>query len=359
MKTLAGIAVGAVLLVIFSCSNEGDGFLARLLKGSGGGVPVTVESVAVRERQREAAFPARAETAETVDVSVPEEAIVASVSVTEGQPVSAGTELLRLSTDDLNTKLTNLRMDLRDAQARFDRDSYFARNKDRLLAEGRMDQAQFDNIDAELERDSAALEKLKADQAKLEERIASPFVASPIPGVVSKINIAPGLAATAGSPLMSIAKSDQLSFSFRIPPSFLPSASAGQGIRIRFPESGETVQARITSVAAEADPADGSYVVKAAASAAKQNQGAGAEALLSTPEKQRVFVVPEEALIRDRSAVFVFTVEKRTAHKIQVIPSDTMGNQVEIARGLKEDDTVVVRGQDKLSEGTVVDIWKR
>ena len=43
----------------------------------------------------------------------------------------------------------------------------------------------------------------------------------------------------------------------------------------------------------------------------------------------------------------------------RVIPSETVGTQVEIVRGLKDDDLVVVRGQEKLAEGTVVDFGKR
>ena len=361
MRTAIGIIIGAAILVIFSCSNEGDGFLAGLLKGGGGGVPVTVESVLVEERQKDLTISASVEPGESIEVSLPDEVVVERVLVTEGQAVSAGAELVRLSEADLSAKLGRMRTEAREAQANFERDSYFSKNKDRLLAEGRIDQTQYDNIDGEVEKEEAGLEKIRQDLAKMEERAASPSVTSPIAGVVAKVNTAPGLATPAGRPIVTIAKSDQLSISFRLPANYASVARAGQTVKVRFAESGETADARITSVGTEIDPGDNTFQVKAsvASPAARFKPGTRVEAQVPTSERQRIFIVPEEALMRERGAVFVFTVDKKVARKVQVLPSDTKGNRVEIARGLKEDDIVVVRGQDKISDGTAVDIWKK
>ncbi len=361
LRTAIGIIIGAVILVIFSCSNEGEGFLANLLKGDGGGVPVTVESVMVEERQGKLIVPAKVEPAETTEVSLPDDVVVESVLVTEGQSVPAGYELIRLSEADFAAKLAKMRADARDAQANLERDSYFARNKDRLLAEGRIDQTQYDNIDAEVEKGEAELERMRLDLSRMEERAASTSVTSPVAGVVSRIDTAPGLATPAGKPIVTIANSDRLVLSFRLPAAYSTVARAGQTVKVRFPDTGDGADARVTSVGTQVDGRDNAFDVKASVPNPGMRFKAGMRAEVSVPtsERRRVFIVPEEALIRERGAVFVFTVDRRTARKIQVLPSDSKGSRVEITRGLKEDDIVVVRGNDKISDGTVVDIWKR
>lgn len=361
MKTIIGIIIGIGILVAFSCSNEGDGFLARILKGSPGGVPVAVESVVAEERQRQFAIPATIEPAESVEVTLPEDAVIERVLVAEGQAVASGAELVRLSEADVTSKLATLRTDLRDAQARLDRDTYFAQNKDRLLAEGRIDQTTYDNIDEETEKDEADLEKIRQDVSKLEERQASPVVTSPIAGVVQRIYAAPGLVAQGGKSIATIGKAETMTITFRLPAAYAAVARAGQTVKVTFPDLGESASARILSIGTEIDPGDNGFAVRASLANPGGRLKAGMRAQVEVPmaEKQRVHIIPEEALIRERGAVFVYTVDKKIARKVQVIPSETVGTKVEIARGLKDDDIVVVRGQERLSEGTAVDFGKR
>lgn len=359
MKGAILIAIGAIILIAFSCSNEGDGFFARLLKGGSAGIAVTVESVSVQERAKEMSVPAQIEAAEAVEVTAPEDVVVERVLVAEGDRVSAGDPLVRLSEADLTARLSRLRADLKEAQALLDKNTYFFKNRDRLLAEGRIDQTQYDNLESEVAKDEAAIEKIRQDIAKAEERPPAPVIASPIAGIVAKIAIAPGLTAPAGKPIMAVAKSDQLTVAFRLPQEDAGLVRAGQTVRLAFPEiGGESVAARVMGQGTEVDPRDNtvSFAAAIANPGGRYRAGMRAEVLLPTADRQRLFIVPEEALIRERGAVFVYTVDKRVAHKVQVLPSESVGNRVEILRGLKEGDVVVVRGHDKLAEGTKVDI---
>lgn len=363
MKTAILIAIGTVILIAFSCSNEGDGFLARLLKGSSAGVPVTVESVSVQERTKEMAVPAALEAAEGVEVTLPEDVIVEAVLVREGDRVAAGDPIVRLSETDVTARLAKLRNDLKEAQALLDKNTYFLKNRDRLLGEGRIDQTQYDNLESEVAKDEASLEKIRQEITKMEERQTNPVVACPAAGIVTKIAAAPGLTAPAGKPIMTVAKSDQMTATFRLPQALSGAIRPGQTVPILFPEQGNaSAAARVMGVGAEIDPNDNAFPVTAVFSNAGGRYRPGMRALAQVPtaDRQRLFIVPEEALIRERGAVFVFTVDDRVAHKVQVIPSESIGgNRVEILRGLKEGDIVVVRGHDKLSEGTRVDIWKK
>jgi RND family efflux transporter MFP subunit len=360
MKTAIFVTIAAVLLIAFSCSNEGTGFFARFLKGGGSAVPVTVESVVAEERAQELHAPATIEPAESVEITLPEDVQIESLAVTEGTAVGVGDVLLHISERDMTSRLARVRTDLKDAQSQVEKNSYLLRNRDRLLDEGKIDKSTYDSLDSELETSTAAVDKLQQEIARIEERSTNPNVTSPIAGVVGKLGAVAGLVVPAGRSIMTIVKADPALVAFRLPSHDAQTVKAGMSLGVRFPDlAGETAFARVTSIGTQLDPADNTFAVKATVlnPNGRYKTGMNAEVQFQATEKQRFFLIPEEALLKEQRAFFVFVVIKGVAHKVQVIPNQTVDNRVEIARGLKEEDLVVVKGNDKLTEGTVVDIW--
>ena len=158
MRNAIIIVCFAIILIVFSCSNERGGFLSRLLSGGGSAVPVTVESVVGQDRTESTTRPASIDASEQVSVTIPEEATVDRISVAEGAPVTAGQEVAHLSEEEVNTKIARLRMDLQDAQNKADRNAYILKNRDRMLEEERIDKAQYDSAEAGREAGHGFLE---------------------------------------------------------------------------------------------------------------------------------------------------------------------------------------------------------
>lgn len=349
------------LFLIQGCSNEGGGLLDRFLKGTSSAIPVTVESVTAIERSQNLKVPAELEV-ETVDVSLSEDTIVEKVFSNEGETVTAGDPLFKISEQEISIKLAKLRNDLKDEQATLDKNNYLLRNRDRLLEEGKIDRSQYDGFDNEVQLNEATIEKKQAEISRLEERLANPIVTTPITGIVSKINAAPGISVPANRTIMTITRADPITLSFKLQSLNASAVKPGMIVKAKILDFlGEPIPARIVSVGTELDPGDSSFSVKAqiANPGIRLKAGMKAEVEFPTQEKQRFLVIPEEALIKEQRAFFVFLVVNGVAHKIQVIPNESIGNRIEISRGLKEGDIVVVKGNDKLNEGTVVDIWGR
>lgn len=362
MKATILMIIGVALLIVFSCSNESGGLLDRLLKGSGGGKPVTVESVVIEERSSETKIPATLEAPATRDVTLPEEVTIERLAVAVGDSVSVGDPLARISEQDLTSRLARRRTELKEAQATLDKNKYFLANRDRLLDEKRLDLTQYENLGSEITSNEATIEKLKSEISKLEELSTATTVASPFAGIVSEVNASAGMKVPAGKSLMSIIKPDPITASMRLPPASATTVRIGSTFTVRFPQlDGKTAIARVTSVGTELDTKDNTFEIKATIPNPAQLYKAGMKAEVSIPsaDKRLLFIIPEEALIRERDAFFVFTVDKGRARKIQIIPSETVGTRVGIIRGLKEGDIVVVKGQERLAEGTIVDIRRR
>jgi membrane fusion protein, multidrug efflux system len=359
MKTAIFILLGIIVLVVFSCSNEGDGFFARILGGKSG-TPVTVESVAVEDRPVELRIPATIKQQELVEVSVPDEVIVERIIATEGGKINSGDPVARLSDSDLAARLARLRVDAKDAQATLEKNNYFFANRDRLLSEGRIDQTQHDNLESEIAKNEAALEKIKQDITKYEDRSSAPIVTSPATGTLFSINVTQGTTLTPGTSIATVAKGEGPSLTFETTENVAGKFRVGQIVKVLMHDiSNMRTTARITAISPTPDKQGNMSITALLANGTKVGTTPDADVVTTSGEIQRIFVIPEEALIRERGAIFVFIVQKKTAHKVQVLPSETIGNRVEITRGLTEDSLVVVKGQDKLSEGTTVSVLRK
>ncbi|MBN1283597.1 MAG: efflux RND transporter periplasmic adaptor subunit [Proteobacteria bacterium] len=362
MKSAILIALAAAVIVAFSCSNERGGFLSKLLKGGSAGVPVTVETVAFEDRAALIELPAAISASERVDVSLPEDAVIESFAVAEGEAVGQGDVIARISEEEIAVRLARLRADQREMRNKLEKDSYVLRNRDRLLDEGRIDEEMYDAVEKEVADDEAEIERIQGDISRLEANIGELAVLSPIAGVLTKRYVAAGSIAMAGSPVATVQRIDPAIVEFKIGQEMSAEVKPEMRVDVVFQAlGGRREQGRVMSVDTKVDPKDNRLLVRASlpnpGGTYKEGMAAGVE--IRSARTRRIYLIPEGALIREPRGYFVFTVEKGLARKVQVIPEQTRGGRIEIGRGLKDDDMVVVAGQDRIAEGTAVDIWGR
>ena len=162
--------------------------------------------------------------------------------------------------------------------------------------------------------------------------------------------------------MVSITQFDPIVAEFELASYESATIRPGAMVDVKLPDlSAENFKGKISKVDSTIDPDDQSFKVWASIPNPKGflKAGMSAEIQFTTSQKQRFFLIPTEALIRERRRYYVFTVINGVAHRVEVVPKEKRGRKVEIAKGLREDDLVVVKGNDKLTEGTVVDIWGR
>ena len=77
------------------------------------------------------------------------------------------------------------------------------------------------------------------------------------------------------------------------------------------------------------------------------------------PAKERVLTIPGEAIVRDPQGapnVYVYYPERGRVYARRIEVGPPIGDEVEIRSGLNSEEQVVVGGQQKLREGTSVQI---
>jgi RND family efflux transporter MFP subunit len=353
--------VFSLILMSFSCNEGQRSWLSRFFKGGGSAVPVAVENVVVEEKAVTIVLPITLSASEQVEVRLPNEAHIERVFVKPGDVVKEGDVLCRLSAEDYILRLAALRAEMKEQQSNLEKNTYFLRNRDRLLEEGRITQDQYDALEAEVDQNESAIEKLRTQIAEMEVRTGEVEVKSPISGVIQARLASPGLVITENKPLFVITRINPIAATFSLAPYEARTVKAGMPVTIRFRDlPGEVVSAKIDSVGAKINPETSRFDVRVLLPNPNgvYKLGMVGQVEFESAEKQKFFTVSDEAIITDSRRHFVYTVSMGKAHKIPVKIREIKDGKAQIVEGLMDSDIVVVKGKEQLKEGAVVDIWR-
>ncbi len=364
---LINTMLAAAVVAGFGCNNgetgSVKGFLTKAFEKGARGVPVMVEKPELVEESVTITVPGILAASDRIEVKLESDARIDSFLVDVGDRVTRGQDLFQIARDDQKLRIAQLRAEQKELQANLEKNSYFLRNRDRLLDEGRITTEQYDSLEDEVDKSEEDLERVGNQLATLEEQATGPTaVDSPAAGVVqSKLNAAGGVA-VAGTPIVTIVSNDPMIVTFRLASYEARTVRRGKEVSVRLTDlPGELFTATVTSIGAELDRDTNTFEVKASLPNPQGILKAGMNAFVefTGAEKQKFLTISASAVITDRRRHYVYTVVQGTAHKVRVIPREIRGGTAEIVEGLSTNDVVVIKGSEKLSDGTVVDIWSR
>jgi len=285
---------------------------------------------------------AEAGAAGSAILTAPEEAIVAAVAAPAGSVVSRGQLVVRL------VPSPTARLDFAKAasDARVAEQSY-ARAK-RLRADGLMS-------NAEVETARAAAESARATRASLAARAGALDLRSPFAGHVQTISSAVGSMVPAGTAVATVYAAADLRARFGIDPTLAHQIPDGASIRIMPSAGGSAFTATIVSVdpTVDAQTRLASLFVRVPA-AASVGSGQPLAGDLSLPAGRSAPTIPYAALLDEAGQPFIFVVASGVAHRRDVTTGASDGRQVEITRGLKLGEAVVIEGGTALADGMKV-----
>jgi membrane fusion protein (multidrug efflux system) len=220
-----------------------------------------------------------------------------------------------------------------------------------LSAENVAAQARLDEAQAAAARAEAELEAARA--ALEDRRLKAPFA-----GTLGIVAVDRGGYV---DPTTRIAALDDLSaveVSFALPEARYARISPGQTVRLHsavYPD--RVFTGEIVVRAASVDPATRSFEVRARLDNPGRRLVGGmfaeVEVVLGSG---RALTIPEEAVVSEGAATYVFTVEDGTARRTEIETGSSLGPRTEVTRGLREGARVVVTGWDSLSDGAAVSV---
>ena len=311
----------------------------------GGPAAVRVETARVRaaELALEASAVGSLRSNESVVLRPETAGRIASITFRDGAAVRKGSLLLALDAAMQAAELDQARASLGLAQANHQRtEDLFARK----FISGQA----LDNARAALKVQEAAL---ALAQAKFDKtRIQAPFS-----GIVGIRNVSVGDYVKEGQDLVNIEDIGVLKIDFRLPESYLPQLRPGQRLEV----SSDALPGQIFAALLEAiNPLveAGGRAISLRASLpngeGRLRPGMFVRVRLIFAQRDNVLLIPEQAVIPDSQAPYVYRVVEGQAKRTPISTGLRRDAEVEVVDGLRAGDEVVTAGQMKLRDGAAV-----
>jgi membrane fusion protein (multidrug efflux system) len=351
------------LLALGACGEEGEGSQAGPQAqgqrgGQGGGrggqwgggppgstaaIPVKSEKVRRGDMAAYVQTHARLEAERQVGVLARTTGLVEELEVEEGDPVRAGQVLARLDKEELQLRVQETQVGLRQVSASYERT--------KVLHERRMvSEVEFETVRHQLEDAQVALE-----QAQL--NLAYADIQAPIDGVVMQRLIELGDLVRPNQELFAVADLEPLLARIHVPEKRMHQIRQGQEARLLLESLPEEIfRGKIRMISPGVDPQSGTVKVtlEIPTDRGRLKPGMFASVHIITEVHPQTLIIPKKALIIETDEDDVFVVEEGKAKRVRLELGFTEGDQVEVVAGLKEGDEVITVGQEGLKDGTPV-----
>lgn len=273
---------------------------------------------------------------------------ITAVYVDIGDKVSKGTTLFQIDGTQFATTLNKAQEGLNVAKSSYDRIS--ALYKEGAVSYQDYEQAQSTYLNAQQNYTAAS------------DSYSNCTVTSPINGYVTSKNVAVGSIASSAAPALTVADVSTLQINTNVSEYIVSDLKVGDSVDVYISTLGKDAYKGIIQAISPA-PAAGelTYPIKISISddEGKIKAGMFAEIRIVSEEKKNTLCVPSDSVIMKNGTAVVVTLEKGNVPKYnEVTTGIDNGKYVEILSGIKEGDTIVISGQQYVTEGTPVNITK-
>jgi membrane fusion protein (multidrug efflux system) len=384
----------ACLTVLTSCRHEPKA------AADDAAVPVQVRAPAVVERPESVSASGSVEGSETADVAFMVGGRVARVLVEEGRHVTKGELLAEIEPTDYRNSFNAATGQMLAAQAVAQKAEAGLRKQE--LEQARIDLARwedeykrmkflverkslppndFQKIEAAYnaarerydmavegtrkeDRATATAQARAADAQASEERkrLDDTRLLAPISGNISMRRVDPGQIVAAGTPVFSIAQLNPVKVRVGVPEADIGMVRQSAAAEISVPSlGGQRFTGKVAIIGVAGEPASRTYTVKILVPNPGPVLLAGmvAEARIFGPARIRAVTIPAEAVVPDAQGaptVYVYFPDRKRVFARRVECGAPMGSEVEIRSGVRSGEQIVVVGQQKVREGSLVEV---
>ena len=279
---------------------------------------------------------------EAVNITPKVSGIIGKITFKEGGRANKGDVLVELDATELNANLEEQRVALRQAQRLYDRALALFNNRT-------VSRARIDELQASLE---GAKARVRANEARLQDYI----IRAPFSGRLGLRRVSVGALVTPGTEITTLDDTSRVKVDFRVPESVLSLARPGLLIQAESVTYSEIFNGIVKTLDSRIDPVTRSIELRTefANADGRLKPGMFLTAKLSIESRDNAVLVPEEALISRGATHFVFLVRDGKASRTKVRIGERLIGEVEILEGVSADDVVVVRGLQKIRDGSTV-----
>jgi RND family efflux transporter MFP subunit len=291
-------------------------------------------------------------------VTAPEGARIVELPKAEGDRVRAGDLLVRFEIPSLTAGAASSRAGIEQAEARVENAKAASARLAGLFDRGVAARKEVEDAERELREAHAALAQAQSASGAANTLAGRLVVRARFAGVVAKRWHNPGDLVEPGpaDPILRIIDPAHLEITAAVPVAALARIAVGAPARVVNPAGGEPVAASVIARPAAVEAGSVTAPVRLRPTSSIQlTAGMSVQVDILGPERTGVVLVSPAALVRDGTTSVVMTVgADRKAHRNEVEVGVVAPDQVEIRKGIKAGDKVIIRGQNGLPDGAAV-----
>jgi RND family efflux transporter MFP subunit len=281
-----------------------------------------------------------------------------------GDAVRAGQVLAQLDPGDLKLGQEAAQAALGAAKANYEFiDAEFKRFKE-LKDQGFISGWELERRETALSAARAQYEQARAQASVQSNQTRYTTLTADASGVITGVDAEPGAVVAAGAPVVRLAHDGPRDVVFNVPEDRVAEVRALIGksgaLKVQIWNNGQTpIAATVREVAAAADPATRTFVVKADVGRANVRLGQTASVKVELPPVAGLIKLPLTALFETKGEPAVWVVDKdsMTVKQQRVRVAGADGNEVVLAGGVNAGATVVVAGVHVLTDGQKVRLY--
>jgi membrane fusion protein, multidrug efflux system len=287
-----------------------------------------------------------------------------SRAVELGNTVKAGQVLARLDPMDLKLSQDAARSGFEAARVSADQASADYKRFKELRDQGFISAAELDRRESTYKSAQAQMEQARAQASVQGNQARYTVLTAESAGVVTAIEADPGAVLSAGATVVRVAPDGPRDVVFAVPEQHVGQLRVLEGkagaLQVKLWSAGDAaVPASVREVAAAADPATRTFLVKADVGKAPVRLGQTATVTLPVPAANGAFKLPLSALFEQQGRTHVWLLDTKAmtvgAQAVQVVGAE--GNFALVAAGVSAGQTLVSAGVHTLTAGQKVTLY--
>ncbi len=306
-------------------------------------MPVEVTEVYVTDADRELTAVGTLQSNESVVITAEIAGRIDRIAFAEGETVPRGKTLLLLDASVLKAELDRVEAGRALSVANYNR-------AEALLKDKAISQRERDEAYAQWQLDEASVRLARAQWEKT--RIVAPFG-----GTLGLRKVGMGDYVQPGQPLVNLEDQSRLKVEFRLPERFSSLVKVGQKVRLESEAyAGRPFEGELYAIDPQVEEGTRSLVMRGFLENREGllRPGQFVKVFLAVSTRSDALFVPEQALITQPKAKFVYRVVEGAAQMAPVETGMRRRGWVEVISGLAAGDVVVTGGHQKIGPGSPV-----
>lgn len=208
-----------------------------------------------------------------------------------------------------------------------------------------------------IETAQAQLNQSKASYAIVKNSLENMSVKSPINGIIAAKNVKVGEFVSNSAPSFIIVDDSSYTIEVDVNEDIIGKVHVGDKVRVYIQSiAKEALSGTVTAAAPSADMMTQTYLVKIAIDNPPDTIKGGmfAEVKLVMNKAENCILVPLSSVVEEEGRKYIFVVKGDKVKKTEVAAGIFNDKEIQIIDGIAADDTIVIKGQDFLKDGSTV-----